>query len=124
LVDFMNSYFDESGFDGKAVCGDLMDLDFVGKVLDSEEFDGSFLFQVVDALESVEKDYSKKLISEVMKNVEFLVISLPIVSLGGRKRIGDEKRKWLIDWLGDNYNIEKDFVMFGERVIVVGKNRE
>jgi hypothetical protein len=121
LVDFMNEFFEEKKFDGKAVKGDLMDLDFVKEVLDEEKFDVCFLFQVVDALESVEKDYSKRLVSLIMESVGLLVISLPVVSLGGRKRIGEEKRMWLVDWLGAEFEIIKDFEMFGERVLVIGR---
>jgi len=119
LVDFMNLFFEENDFDGKAVKGDLMDLGFVKGVLSEGEFDVCFLFQVVDALESVEKDFSKRLISLILEKVECLVVSLPLVSLGGRRRIGADKRKWLVDWLVENYNVVKDFEMFGEWVLVI-----
>jgi len=46
LVDFMNSYFKENGFDGKAIRGDLLDLVFTEKVLKSGKFNVVFLFQV------------------------------------------------------------------------------
>lgn len=122
LVSQMNEFFVENKFDAKAICGDLFDLDLVGGVLDEAKKDRiCFLFQVVDALESVERNFSKKLISFVMERCEVLVISLPLVSLGGRKRFAVD-RKWLTDFLDAEFMTEKDFDMFGERVLVV-KNR-
>ncbi len=78
------------------------------------------MFQVVDALESVEKNFSLKLIGEVMKECEWLVISVPLVSLGGGKKFA-VKRKWLMDFLESEFVVEKDFEMFGERFICVRK---
>jgi len=41
-------------------------------------------------------------------------------SLGGRKKFV-VRRKWLIDFLADNFDVRKDFEMFGERILVVKK---
>lgn len=120
LVESMNFYFKEKGFDARSIVGDLFDLDFVEDVLKgAKRRRVVFLFQVIDALESVEKDFSLKLISLVMKRCDWLVISLPLVSLSGRKRFGVD-RKWLADFLNENFEIKKDFEIFGERVLVVG----
>ncbi|NPE27201.1 methyltransferase domain-containing protein [Methanococcoides sp. SA1] len=121
LVDQMNLFFEENGFDGEAVKGDLMDLDFVEDILEKGKFDVCFLFQVVDALESIERNFSLKLISLIMEKVSCLVISVPLVSLGGRKKFAVQ-RKWLMDYLRSEFVVEKDFEMFGERIIVVGKS--
>ncbi|MFH0808442.1 MAG: class I SAM-dependent methyltransferase [archaeon] len=120
LVDQMNSFFVENGFDAEAICGDLFDLDLIRKILRSERFDVCFLFQVVDALESIERNFSLKLVAEIMKNVKVLVLSVPLVSLGGGKKFA-VKRKWLMDFLEEEFVVEKDFEMFGERVLVVRK---
>ena len=121
LVEQMNGFFKERGFDALAIKGDLFDLESVEDILKRARKDRVvFLFQVIDALESVERNFSKKLISVVMENCEWLVISLPLVSLGGRKRF-DVDRKWLVDWLGERFGIRDDFEMFGERVICVRK---
>jgi hypothetical protein len=119
LVNQMNSFFDENGFAGEAICGDLFDLGLVDSVLEGAENPKVvFLFQVVDALESMKRDFSKELISFVMKNCDFLVISLPLFSLGGRKKFAVD-RKWLVDWLKKNFSLKKDFELFGERILVV-----
>lgn len=121
LVDQMNVYFRENDFNARAVCGDLFDLDLVVGALKKAKKDRVvFLFQVVDALESVEKNFSLKLIDEIMKESEVLVISVPLVSLGGRKKFA-VKRKWLMDYLEENFKVDKDFEMFGERILVIRK---
>jgi SAM-dependent methyltransferase len=119
LVDIMNDFFEERGFDGKAICGDLFDVEKVVDVLKSVERSRVvFMFQVVDALESVERNFSLRLIGEVMKECEVLVISVPLVSLGGRKKFA-VKRRWLVDYLGMEFDVVRDFEVFGERVFVV-----
>jgi len=68
----------------------------------------------------LEKDFSKKFILEISKECEKIVLTLPTESLGGRKKFAVQ-RKWIIDFLGDRFLIEKDFRMSGERVIVIKK---
>ncbi len=121
LVDQMNYYFKVEGFNAKAICGDLFDLELVKDILEkAKKKRVVFLFQVVDALESVERNFSLKLIDEIMKSSEVLIISVPLVSLGGRKKFA-VKRKWLMDYLEENFKVDRDFEMFGERVLVVCK---
>jgi Ribosomal RNA methyltransferase (FmrO) len=119
LVELMNVYFDKEGFDARVVCLDLFD---VGKVLDilrkAKKPRVVFMFQVIDALENMKRDFSKEFISAVMENAEVLVISLPMVSLGGRKRF-EVNRKWLVDFLESEFVVKKDFEMFGERILIV-----
>jgi|APSaa5957512576_1039674.scaffolds.fasta_scaffold00494_22 hypothetical protein len=120
LVGYMNDFFEAEDFDAKAIEGDLFDVDNVVEILRRAKKDRVvFMFQVVDALESMKRDFSKELISLVMGNSEWLVVSLPTVSLGGRKRF-EVDRKWLVDFLKGDFEIRKDFEMFGERVLVVG----
>lgn len=119
LVEQMNDFFAEKKFNAKAICGDLFDLDFVERnLVGSKRNRCCFLFQVVDALESVEKNFSLKLVNRIMKNCEFLVLSVPLVSLGGGKKFA-VKRKWLTDFLEENYVILRDFEIFGERVFII-----
>lgn len=123
VVDHVNKYFKKGGFDGRAVVGDLFDIDLIlDKLKNTREPRVVFMFQVVDALESMKRDFSKKLISVVMGECEYLVISLPTISLGGRKRF-DVSRRWLVDFLVVEFVVVKDFEMFGERVLIVGKGK-
>jgi len=69
----------------------------------------------------LERDFSKKFILEIAEECEKIVLSLPTESLGGRKKFAVQ-RKWIVDFLEENFLIEKDFRMSGERVIVI-KNK-
>jgi SAM-dependent methyltransferase len=121
LVDQMNEYFEVNSFNAKAVCLDLFEIEKVLDILRAQRKSRVvFLFQVVDALENMERDFSKKFIGEVMRESEILVISLPLVSLGGRKKFA-VKRKWLMDFLEKEFVVERDFEMFGERIICIRK---
>jgi len=54
LVELMNSYFENEGFDASAVCLDLFDVDKVVEILKSAKKPRVvFMFQVVDALENL-----------------------------------------------------------------------
>jgi hypothetical protein len=121
LVEKMNCFFKERNFDSRAICEDLFDAEKVVRILEKAKSPRVvFMFQVVDALESMKRDFSKELISRVMENCEVLIISLPLVSLGGGKKFA-VKRKWLMDFLESEFNIERDFEIFLERIICVRK---
>ena len=121
LVDRLNIFFDEEGWGeiANAVWLDLFDVDEIVKILKKcSKPRVVFMFQVVDALENLERDFSKKFILEISKECEKIILSLPIESLGGRKKF-KVQRKWLIDFLKENFEVEKDFEMNGERVLVI-----
>lgn len=121
LVDKMNSFFEKNSFNAKAVCVDLFDIERVLEILrKARKPRVVFLFQVVDALENMKRDFSKEFISKIMEECEVLVISLPLVSLGGGKKFA-VKRKWLTDFLEERFLVKRDFEMFGERILVVGE---
>ena len=121
LVENMNKYFEDEGFSAKAVCEDLFNIESVLKILGKQRKPRIvFMFQVVDALENLERDFSKEFILKVSRECEVIVLSLPTESLGGRKKF-EVRRKWIVDFLGENFVVEKDFVMDGERIICVRK---
>jgi len=121
LVEHMNNYFQEEGFDAKALKMDLFEIGKIKEVLKSQKKPRVvFLFQVVDALENLERNFSKKFILEISKECEKIVLSLPTESLGGRKKFAVQ-RKWIVDFLEENFEIEKDFKTNGERIIIIGK---
>ncbi len=120
-VDHMNNYFKENKFSAKAVVGDLFQIEKIKDLLKKQKKDRVvFLFQVVDALENLERDFSKKFISEIFEECEKIVLTLPTESLGGRKKFAVQ-RKWIVYFLKEKFVIEKDFQMSGERVIVLCK---
>lgn len=120
-VEHMNNYFLNNKFSGRAIVGDLFDIDKIIALLKSEKRPRVvFLFQVVDALENLERNFSKRFILEVSNNCEKIVLTLPTESLGGRKKFAVQ-RKWILDFLQENFIIEKDFTENGERVLIIKK---
>ncbi|MFH0711628.1 MAG: hypothetical protein V1889_00715 [archaeon] len=123
LVDLTNDYFKENNYNGKVVCLDLFDVGRVVKILEGAEKPRVvFMLQVVDALESLERDFSKKFILEVAKECEWIVLTLPTESLGKRRKFVVQ-RKWMLKFLEENFLIEKNFAGGGEKIIIL-KNKK
>jgi len=121
LVRHMNNYFETEKFLAKSIVGDLFNVKKILEILKKQKKNRIvFLFQVVDALENLERDFSKMFIMDISKECEKIVLSLPTESLGGRKKF-NVQRKWIIDFLEENFVIEKDFVANGERTICFHK---
>jgi hypothetical protein len=122
-VEHMNNYFKENGFSAKAVVWDLFEVDKIKGLLKGQKKPRVvFLFQVVDALENLERDFSKKFISEISKECEKIVLTLPTESLGGRKKFAVQ-RKWILDFLEEKFVIERNFEEDGELIIIL-KNKK
>ena len=121
LVDLMNNYFKDRGFDGESIRCDLFDINKVLEILKkSEKPQVVFLFNVIDALEFFERNFSKKLIYEVSENCEKIVLSFPVQSLSGKIRF-KAKRYWILNFLEERFKILDDFELSGERFIVFKK---
>ncbi len=125
LVDKLNVYFRESGFvSASSIWADLFDLDFLSDVIGkSEDPKIIFAFQVLDALESIEGDFSKKLllkIREPMGQNDRIVLSFSMKSISGRTQF-KSGREWVIQFLRDNFTIVDDFYMFDERFLIIKK---
>ncbi|MBT3397381.1 hypothetical protein HOA55_00025 [archaeon] len=123
LVDSANRYFKEGGFESAHVLHrDLFDLEFILKTLKQMPKPRAiFLFQVVDALENLEKDFSKKFLLAIGEESERIVLSLPVRSLSGRTRF-QARRKWILDFIGENFETIDSFETNGERFLII-KNK-
>ena len=111
----------ENNFEGNAICEDLFDMkNILIKMKLMKKPRVVFMFQLIDALESLKKNFSKEFILKISSECEFIVLTFSLESLSGRKRFSSE-RKWLIDFLSDEFDILKDFKMFGERVLIFRK---
>jgi len=119
IVDSLNEFFKGvREVEAEAFCFDLFDLDRVRRVLRGAKIPRIvFMFQLVDALENMKRNFSRELLIEVAKNCESIVLTLSTESIGGKKKFV-VKRKWMVDFLRANFNILKDFEISGERVIV------
>lgn len=123
LVDLMNYYFKTREIEeAQALHMSLFDLDKLCKILKQvRERKIVFLFKVVDSLEMLERDYSKKLLNEIVPLVDKIVISFATESLLSRKKFG-AKRTWLKNFLKENFKIVDEFKLGSENYLVV-KNK-
>ncbi len=117
LVDMMNEYFKENKFSAKAIQEDLFNLKRIVRILDKQEKPRCvFLFQVLDALEGFERDFSKKFLLGIRDYCEKIVVSIPLKSLsGGLKKA---KGEWIKDFVEENFNLLDDFELDFERFLV------
>lgn len=123
LVDQMNNYFKNEGLETscKGFHLDLFNISEIKKILrKSTKKRLVFMFQVIDALENLEKNFSKEFIIEIAKESEIIVLTLSTTSLSGRKKF-QVKRTWITRFLEENFNIKRDFNLNGERIIIFDK---
>ncbi len=118
----MNYYFlKEKIKNASATKKSLFDLAEIEKLV--KEMKGKkvvFLFKVVDSLEMVEKDYSKKLLNEIVPLVDLVVVSFATRSLISGKKF-NVKRYWFENFVKENFEILDDFELGGERYLVFRK---
>jgi len=121
LVDLMNYYFKEGKISAKAFHYSLFELEKVKEVLKKlKKPRVVFLFKTLDSLEMLERDYSKKFLSEIKDSCERIVVSFATESMIKRKKFY-AKRIWFFDFIQGEFEILDDFVDNGERFIVLQK---
>jgi hypothetical protein len=118
LVDLQNYFFEKKGWNGKCVQASLFDLKeikkIVGKVKGAKI---GFFFKVLDSLEMLKRDYSKKVLKELVPMFDKCVVSWATKSLGDRKKIFATK-KWLKEFIEDNFKVIDEFEVRGENYLV------
>jgi hypothetical protein len=121
FTSLMNSYFKKEKINGKAYSVSLFELDKLKKLIKKQKKPRIvFLFKTVDSLEMLKKDYSKKLISEISNLTDRMIISFSTESMIKRKKFR-VNRKWIFDFLKENFKILDDFEIRGERYFVIEK---
>jgi len=121
FVELMNFYFEKEKIKGKAVHESLFELEKVKKIIkEIRKPKIAFLFKVIDSLEIMERDYSKKLLLEISPLVDRIVVSFATRSLGSRKKFSVQ-RGWLLRFIDENFKILDDFELGGERYIIFEK---
>ncbi len=121
LVELMNFYFKQNKINGKAVHMSLFEKEKVeGLIKKAKKPRVVFLFKVIDALETLRRNYSKELISEIAPVADKVIVSFATKSLGSREKF-KAKRNWIIDFIQENFNVLDDFEFGGERYIVFSK---
>jgi len=117
MVDLMNAYFSKENLKAEAFKGSLYDLEFISNLINKGRGKKVvFLFKALDSLEMVERNYSKKLLKEIVPLVEKVVVSFATESLVSRKKFS-VKRYWFENFVHENFNVTEDFILGGERYI-------
>jgi len=119
LVLMVNEYFKGNKIKGKMFHESLFNLGKIKEIIDREEEEKVlFLFKVADCLEMVERDYTKKLVLEIMPFFKRGVLSYATKSLVKQKKFYS-KRIWLKEFLEENYQIINEFEFGGEEYILI-----
>ncbi len=123
FVDLMNDFFKEHNIKNKARAYQLslFNIEEIKQLINKQKKPRIvILFKVIDSLELMQRDYSKKLINEVAPLSDKITLSFATKSLGNRKKFSAQ-RNWILKFIKENYNILNDFELGGERYIIFKK---
>ena len=124
LVGLTNYFFSKRNIkNAKTIHLSLFDLEKVREVIKGvKERKIIFLFKVVDSLEMLEKDYSKRLLKEIMnlQGIEKIVVSFATRSLVSGKNF-KAKRYWFENFVKEEFNMLDVFVSGDEKYFVFKK---
>lgn len=118
LVELMNYFFKREEINGKAYHLSLFEINKIKELIRKQDNPKVvFLFKVIDSLEVIERDYSKKLLKEIVPLVDKVVLSFATKSLGKRSNFGAQ-RNWIKKFIKEEFKILDDFELGGERYVV------
>ena len=118
LVDLMNHYFKKEKINGNAVHLSLFELKKIKELIAKQKKPRAvFLFKVVDSLEMLESNYSKKLLLEITGLCDFVILSFATRSMIKRMKFS-AKRNWIFNFIKENFKITDEFEMNGEKYII------
>ncbi len=118
-IEIVKKFFEISGREGKAIIENIFNIENIVDLIRKEKKPRIvFLFKVIDALEIVERNFSKILLMEIKKYVDVIVISFPLKALGGKKPIY-AKRTWIKKFLAEHFEILGEFSIPNELFIIV-----
>jgi hypothetical protein len=122
LVDLMNSYFNRENIKNfSAIQESLFELERIKKsILKMHVPRIILLFKVLDSLEMVERDYSKKMVRDLVSLGERVVVSFATGSLIKKSKF-HANRKWFVDFIRKHFKVLDDFEVGGERYLVFSK---
>jgi len=121
LVDLMNEHFKKQGLEknAQAVQESLFNLEEIKKIIrETNRPRVIFLFKILDSLEFRERDYTKKLLFELSElDIKGFVLSFATESYIKKEKF-KAKRKWIQNFIKENFQVVDDFELGGERYIV------
>lgn len=123
LVDLMNYYFKKENIDAKAIHESLFELEKIKEAINGVKGEKIiFLFKVIDSLEMIEGNYSKKLLNEITPLADRVIISFATRSMMKQEKF-KVNRKWIIDFVKEKFELLEDFNLGNERYIAF-KNKK
>lgn len=122
LTDLTNDFFETNKIKNAVVINEsLFNLEKIKKlILQTKKPKVVFMFKVVDALESLERDYTKSFLKEIVPLVDRVVVSFATQSWFSRKKFF-VKRTWLTSFIKENFEVYDNFEFGGEKYIVFSK---
>jgi len=122
LVDLQNNYFEKNKVENaKCEAISLFDLDATEKfIANGEGKKVVFLFKTLDSLEMLQKNYSFDLLEKIVPMVDRVIVSWATRSLVSKKKFY-ANRKWLKDFVSENYEIIDEFDEGVEHYLVFQK---
>jgi len=121
LVELTNNYFIKNNIKGIVYHESLFDLEKIKSIIKKIKTQKViFLFKTLDSLEMLERNYSKKLILEIVDLADRIIISFATRSMIKKTKF-KVNREWIINFLKDNFNMLDDFELGSERYIVFCK---
>jgi len=121
LVELMNYFFKSKKINGKAFHLSLFEIEKVKELIEKQKKPRIvFLFKVIDSLEIVERNYSKKLLEEIVPLADKVVLSFATRSLGRRSKFSAQ-RSWIKKFVKENFEVLDEFEIEGEYYLVLEK---
>ena len=110
-MELIQSFFDARKIPGTAIYLDLLEESAMKKI-STEHYDVCFLFKALDSLEAIKRHSSKALLDKLA--AKFVVVSFALKSIGGKNKIGDNKRWWFEGfckaqgWSFETFSVENE----------------
>jgi len=121
LVSLTNNYFKKEKISGKVYHKSLFELEDILKIIKkSKKPRIAFLFKTLDSLEMIKRNYSKKLLLKISPFVDKIAISFATRSLIKKTRF-KVNRKWILNFIKENFEILDEFETYYEKFIVFKK---
>lgn len=119
LVELTNGFFEKNKIKNAVVIKEsLFELDKIKKlIVQTQRPRIVFMFKVVDALESLERDYTKTFLKEIVPLVDRVAISFATESWFSRRKF-HVQRTWIIEFIREQgWQFIDDFNLGGERYL-------